>query len=73
MRLLVIEDEIKTGDYLQQGLTEAGFLVTLVQDVMLLAVRRQFCPGFSTGFTASILPGNAKAKVLVWGWLSSSP
>ena len=29
MRLLVVEDEIKTGDYLQQGLTEAGFLVTL--------------------------------------------
>ena len=22
MRLLVVEDEIKTGDYLQQGLTE---------------------------------------------------
>ena len=29
MRLLVVEDEIKTGDYLQQGLTEAGFMVTL--------------------------------------------
>ena len=32
MRLLVVEDEIKTGDYLQQGLTEAGFLVTLVRN-----------------------------------------
>ena len=31
MRLLVVEDEIKTGDYLQQGLTEAGFLVTLAR------------------------------------------
>ncbi|WP_323844269.1 heavy metal response regulator transcription factor [Microbulbifer magnicolonia] len=29
MRLLVVEDEIKTGDYLQQGLTEAGFVVSL--------------------------------------------
>ena len=32
MRLLVVEDEIKTGDYLQQGLTEAGFMVTLARN-----------------------------------------
>lgn len=32
MRLLVVEDEIKTGDYLRQGLTEAGFLVTLLRN-----------------------------------------
>lgn len=32
MRLLVIEDEIKTGDYLRQGLTEAGFVVTLTRN-----------------------------------------
>lgn len=32
MRLLVVEDEIKTGDYLRQGLTEAGFLVTLMRN-----------------------------------------
>ncbi len=31
MRLLVVEDEIKTGDYLRQGLTEAGFLVSLAR------------------------------------------
>jgi two-component system copper resistance phosphate regulon response regulator CusR len=31
MRLLVVEDEIKTGDYLQQGLSEAGFMVTLAR------------------------------------------
>lgn len=29
MRLLVIEDEVKTGDYVSKGLTEAGFLVDL--------------------------------------------
>lgn len=29
MRLLMVEDEIKTGDYLQQGLTEVGFMVPL--------------------------------------------
>ena len=31
MKLLVVEDEVKTGDYLQQGLTEAGFNVALVR------------------------------------------
>jgi two-component system copper resistance phosphate regulon response regulator CusR len=29
MRILVVEDEQKTGNYIKQGLTEAGFLVTL--------------------------------------------
>ncbi|MES3006838.1 MAG: heavy metal response regulator transcription factor [Pseudomonadota bacterium] len=32
MKLLIVEDEIKTGDYLQQGLTEAGFVVDLVRN-----------------------------------------
>jgi two-component system, OmpR family, copper resistance phosphate regulon response regulator CusR len=32
MRLLLVEDEIKTGDYLRQGLTEAGFQVNLVRN-----------------------------------------
>ena len=32
MRLLVVEDEVKTGDYLRQGLTEAGFLVALARN-----------------------------------------
>lgn len=31
MRLLIVEDEVKTGDYLKQGLSEAGFLVSLVR------------------------------------------
>lgn len=31
MRLLVVEDEVKTGDYLRQGLTEAGFTVALAR------------------------------------------
>ena len=31
MKLLVVEDEVKTGDYLQQGLTEAGFNVALAR------------------------------------------
>lgn len=32
MKILVVEDETKTGDYLKQGLTEAGFVVDLVRD-----------------------------------------
>jgi two-component system copper resistance phosphate regulon response regulator CusR len=32
MRLLIVEDETKTGDYLQQGLREAGFVVDLARD-----------------------------------------
>jgi two-component system copper resistance phosphate regulon response regulator CusR len=30
MRILVIEDETKTGEYLQNGLTEAGYVVDVV-------------------------------------------
>lgn len=32
MKILVVEDEAKTGDYLRQGLMEAGFVVDLARD-----------------------------------------
>ncbi|MDA0189349.1 MAG: heavy metal response regulator transcription factor [Proteobacteria bacterium] len=32
MKILVVEDEHKTGDYLKQGLVEAGFVVDLMRD-----------------------------------------
>jgi two-component system copper resistance phosphate regulon response regulator CusR len=32
MRILIVEDEAKTGDYLKQGLMEAGFVVDLIRD-----------------------------------------
>ena len=32
MKILVVEDEAKTGDYLTQGLTEAGFVVDLARN-----------------------------------------
>jgi len=32
MKILIVEDEQKTGDYLQQGLSEAGFTVDLMRD-----------------------------------------
>ncbi|MDP3716093.1 MAG: response regulator, partial [Burkholderiales bacterium] len=32
MKILIIEDEPKTGDYLRQGLREAGFVVDLMSN-----------------------------------------
>jgi len=32
MKLLIVEDEIKTGEYLKQGLSEAGFIVDLADN-----------------------------------------
>ena len=32
MKILIVEDEPKTGDYLKQGLSEAGFTVDLARD-----------------------------------------
>jgi two-component system copper resistance phosphate regulon response regulator CusR len=32
MKILIVEDEAKTGDYLKQGLSEAGFVVDLARD-----------------------------------------
>jgi two-component system copper resistance phosphate regulon response regulator CusR len=32
MKILIVEDEPKTGDYLKQGLTEAGFVTDLSRD-----------------------------------------
>ena len=32
MKILIVEDEPKTGEYLRQGLSEAGFVVDLAQD-----------------------------------------
>ena len=32
MKILIVEDETKTGDYLKQGLSESGFVVDLARD-----------------------------------------
>ncbi|MEC5342911.1 copper/silver response regulator transcription factor [Brenneria populi] len=34
MKLLIVEDEVKTGEYLGKGLTEAGFVVDLANNGM---------------------------------------
>jgi two-component system copper resistance phosphate regulon response regulator CusR len=45
MKLLVVEDEPKTGEYVRRGLTEAGFVVDLVRDGdegLLLATSEEY-------------------------------
>lgn len=45
MRILVIEDDISTGDYLKKGLTEAGYCVDLARngtDGLFLALEQSF-------------------------------
>lgn len=32
MKLLIVEDEVKTGEYLKQGLSESGFVVDLIHN-----------------------------------------
>jgi len=32
MKILIVEDEPKTGEYLRQGLREAGYVVDLARD-----------------------------------------
>jgi len=32
MRVLIVEDQVKTGDYLRQGLTESGFVADVARD-----------------------------------------
>ncbi len=32
MKILLVEDENKTGSYMKQGLTEAGYVTDWVQD-----------------------------------------
>lgn len=34
MKILIVEDEVKTGEYLSKGLTEAGFVVDLTDNGM---------------------------------------
>ena len=41
MKILVVEDEPKTGDYLKQGLVEAGFNVWRAMVTMACTTRCQ--------------------------------
>lgn len=59
MKILVVEDEAKTGDYLRQGLTEAGFVVDLARDGtdgLHLALSEQHA-GYDLAILDVMLPG----------------
>ena len=47
MKLLIVEDQAKTGQYLRQGLSEAGFTTELAAD----GIRVRRCLMYSTSST----------------------
>ena len=48
MRILVVEDEPNTGDYLRKGLTESGFIVDLARTAdTLLAIGDSVIPAIT--------------------------
>ena len=56
MKMLIIEDEPKTGDYLRQGLSEAGFIADLVRDG-LDGMHRALTEGYDLVVLDVMLPG----------------
>jgi len=56
MKLLVVEDEGKTGDYLKQGLVEAGFVVDLARDG-LDGLHLALTEGYDLAILDVMLPG----------------
>ncbi len=56
MKILVVEDEPKTGDYLKQGLVEAGFVVDLVRDG-LAGRQRALSESYDLTILDVMLPG----------------
>ena len=70
MRILLVEDEPKTGDYLQQGLMEAGFSVDLhrngvdglhhaLTEAIDLAILDVMLPGWTGGASRRASAGRA--------------
>ena len=56
MRILLVEDEPKTGDYLKQGLVEAGFSVDLLRDG-LDGLHHALTDSFDLAILDVMLPG----------------
>ena len=56
MRILLVEDEPKTGDYLKQGLVEAGFSVDLLRDG-LDGLHHALTESFDLAILDVMLPG----------------
>ena len=76
MKLLIVEDEVKIGDYLRQGMVEAGFVVDLVRngldghhqamtgqyDLLILDVMLPDVDGWRILKSRSIGTGNSLAR-----------
>ena len=56
MKILIVEDEPKTGDYLKQGLVEAGFSVDLLRDG-LDGLHHALTESFDLAILDVMLPG----------------
>ncbi len=56
MKILLVEDESKTGSYMKQGLTEAGYVTDWVQDG-LAAQQQVFADDYNLMILDVMLPG----------------
>lgn len=63
MKILIVEDEPKTGHYLKQGLTEAGFVVNLSREG-LEGLHRACEGGYDLVILDVMLPGMSGWQVL---------
>ena len=61
--ILVVEDEPKTGDYLKQGLSEAGFVVDCPVEIEVLAHHRHEEPGLGGRHRAAEVLDGVEVKV----------
>ena len=63
MKILVVEDETKTGNYLKQGLSEAGFSVDLARDG-LDGLHQALSEDYDLAILDVMLPGMDRWQIL---------
>ena len=65
MKLLIVEDEVKTANFLKRGFDEAGFVVSVAQDG-IEAVHHLEAGAFDLVILDILLPGMSGWDVLQW-------
>lgn len=65
MKLLVVEDELKTANFLKRGFEEAGFVVSIAQDG-LHAIHQLETGAYDLVILDILLPGMSGWDVLQW-------